>query len=231
MAFGFGKSWTVVGVVRDVRRYPEAEPGPEVYVPLAQAGSDNPFVTRDVRRFLARTTVHARGPADAGSLVPSIRGTLEAMDPTVVPQRVETVVDAIRRAAAPTYHYLTLLGLFAFLAVALASVGLYGVVAYLVSRRTREIGIRMALGAGTPQIATTFLRQGIVPALWGIGLGLLGALLGGKAISALLFQVPPTDLRVYAAVTLLTLAISLLAILLPALRATRVDAVEALREE
>jgi len=125
----------------------------------------------------------------------------------------------------------TLLGLFAFLAVALASVGLYGVVAYLVSRRTREIGIRMALGAETPRIAATFLRQGIVPAAWGVLLGLLAALLASKAISALLFQVAPTDLKVYVGVGTLTLAISVTAILLPALRATRVDPVEALRLE
>jgi putative ABC transport system permease protein len=229
--FGFGKSWTVVGVVRDARRYPDAEPRPEVYVPFTQAASTISFVNRDVRDLLARTTVHVRGSADASSLLPGIRAQLGAIDQTVVPQRIETVAEAIRRAAAPTRHYLTLLGLFAFLAVALASVGLYGVVAYLVSRRTREIGIRMALGAGTPQIAATFLRQGIVPALWGIVLGLLGALLAGKAISTLLFQVAPTDLRVYAAVGLLTLAISLTAILLPTLRATRVDPVEALRLE
>jgi macrolide transport system ATP-binding/permease protein len=202
-----------------------------VYVPFTQAASTISFVNRDVRDLLARTTVHVRGSADASSLLPGIRAQLGAIDQTVVPQRIETVAEAIRRAAAPTRHYLTLLGLFAFLAVALASVGLYGVVAYLVSRRTREIGIRMALGAGTPQIAATFLRQGIVPALWGIVLGLLGALLAGKAISTLLFQVAPTDLRVYAAVGLLTLAISLTAILLPTLRATRVDPVEALRLE
>ena len=229
--FGFGKSWTVVGVVRDARRYPDAEPRPEVYVPFAQAASTISFVNRDVRDLLARTTVHARGPADASSLLPGIREQLAAVDPNVVPQRVETVAEAIRRAAAPTRHYLTLLGLFAFLAVALASVGLYGVVAYLVSRRTREIGIRMALGAETPRIAATFLRQGIVPAAWGVLLGLLAALLASKAISALLFQVAPTDLKVYVGVGTLTLAISVTAILLPALRATRVDPVEALRLE
>ncbi|UCC74642.1 MAG: FtsX-like permease family protein [Gemmatimonadota bacterium] len=184
-----------------------------------------------MRELLARTTVHARGPADAGSLFPRIREQLAAVDPKVVPQRVETVAEAIRRAAAPTRHYLTLLALFAFLAVALASVGLYGVVAYLVSRRTREIGIRMALGAGTHQITATFLRQGIVPAALGILLGLLGALLGARAIRALLFQVAPTDLKVYLGVGVLTLAISVTAILLPALRATRVDPVEALRLE
>jgi putative ABC transport system permease protein len=231
VAFGFGESWTVVGVVRDVRRYPGAEPQPEVYVPLAQAGADHPYQIRDVRRFLARMTVHARGPADAASLFPGIRAQLAAIDPNVIPQTVETVNDAIRHAAAPTRHYLTLMGLFAFLAVALASVGLYGVVAYLVSRRTREIGIRMAFGAGTPQIAATFLRQGIVPAAWGIILGLAGAVLGGKVISSLLFNVAPTDLWVYIGVALLTLAVSATAILLPALRATRVDPVEALRAE
>ncbi|UCC84244.1 MAG: ABC transporter permease [Gemmatimonadota bacterium] len=231
VAFGYGKSWTVVGVVRDVRRYPDAEPQPEVYVPLAQAGAEGPYQTRDVRRFLARMTVHARGPADAGSLFPGIRAELAAIDPNVIPQTVETVYDAIRRAAAPTRHYLALLGLFAFLAIALASVGLYGVVAYLVSRRTREIGIRMAFGAGTRQIAATILRQGIVPAAWGIFLGLVGAVLAGRVISSLLFNVAPTDLRVYVGVALLTLAVSVTAILLPTLRATRVDPVEALRDE
>jgi putative ABC transport system permease protein len=231
VAFGFRKNWTVVGVVRDVRRYPDAEPRPEVYVPLAQAGSEVPDVTADVRRYLSRMTVHARGPADAGSLFPAIREQLGVIDPSVVPQRVETVAAAIRRAAAPTRHYLMLLSLFAFLAVALASVGLYGVIAYLVSRRTREIGIRMALGAGAPEITATFLRQGIVPTVWGIILGLAGALLGGKAMSVLLFQVAPTDARVLVGVGLLTLAISVMAILLPALRATRVHPVEALRLE
>ncbi len=231
VAFGFGEAWTVVGVVRDVRQNLDAEPRPEVYVPLAQAGADHPFQTRDVRRFLARMTVHVTGSAGVGRLFPAIREHLAAMDPNVVPQTVETVSDAIHRAAAPTRHYLTLLGLFAFLAVAIASVGLYGVVAYLVSRRTREIGIRMAFGAATPQIAATFLRQAIVTAAVGIMLGLVGAFLGSKMISSLLFGVAPTDLRVYVAVAFLTLAISVTAILLPALRATRVDPVKALRAE
>jgi predicted permease len=231
VAFGFRKSWTVVGVVRDVRRYPETEPRPVVYVPLAQAGSEVPFVAGDLRRYLSRMIVHVRGPADVVGLFPTVREQLRVMDANVVPQRVETVGGAVRRAAAPTRHYLMLLGLFALLTVALASGGLYGVVAYVVSRRTREIGIRMALGARTAEITATFLRQGIVPTAWGMLLGLVGAILGGRAISALLFQVAPTDLRVLVGVGVLTLAISMSAILLPALRATQVDPVEALRLE
>jgi ABC-type antimicrobial peptide transport system permease subunit len=114
-------------------------------------------------------------------------------------------------------------------AVTLAAIGLYGVVAYLVSRRTREIGIRIALGAHAGDVVRLVLRQGMVPAGLGIVLGLLGAWGASRVLGSLLYNVAPEDPVTFAGVTALLLAIVVLAILIPARKASRIVPVEALR--
>ena len=124
-----------------------------------------------------------------------------------------------------------LIVLFACVALALAAVGLYGLLAYLVGERTREIGIRMALGARASDVMRLVLRQGAFMVTFGIALGLAGALGSGPLLSSALYAVTPRDAMTLVTVPLLIAAVAGLAIWLPARRATRVDPVEALREE
>ncbi len=216
-AVGFGSpTWTVVGVVDDVRRTLEEPPSAAVYVPQAQFGPG----------FM---TVHIKARAGAGAVLAAAQRELAALDPNVVPTNVRTVREDIRADAAPTRFYLMLVGLFAVLAVLLSAVGLYGVVAYLVSRRTREIGVRIALGARRGEVTGLVFRQAAAPAAGGIVAGLVIAFWGGRLMKSMLFQVEAADPVVFVGVTAMVLGVCALAVLVPARRATRVDPVSALR--
>ena len=218
-SFGYGSpTWTIVGVVRDVRRTLTGQPTPELYVPHSKFGPGS-------------LTVHVRGAPGVESLMPTIREEIRAMDPNLVATNVETIGQAIRDDAATARFYLLLVGIFAGLAVVLASVGLYGVIAYVVSRRTREIGIRIALGARAEEIRRMVVRQGAVQTLWGVGLGIAVSLIASRWLESLLFNVRPADPLVLAAVSVLIVGVSMAAIVLPARRATRVDPTRALRAE
>jgi putative ABC transport system permease protein len=218
-SFGYADpTWTIVGIVRDVRRNLKAELQPEVYVPHAQFGPG----------FLV---VHVRGRPGIRNLMPAIREQVRSLDPNLPLQDVETVAEAIRRDAAPTRFYLMLVSLFAALAVILAAIGLYGVVAYLVSRRTREIGIRLALGAPRVRITRLILRQGMFPALLGVAGGLAASVSASRVMESLLFNVEPADPTVLTGVAVLVLTIAIAASVLPAWRAARMDPAEVLRRE
>jgi putative ABC transport system permease protein len=218
-SFGYGSPyWRVVGVVADVRRSLSGEPTAEVYPPHAQYGPG----------FM---TVHVRARPGSGSLAYLIRDEVESMDPNLVLRGVETVEEAKHRDTASTRLFLTLLTIFAGVAVVLASVGLYGVVAFLVAQRTREIGIRMALGAGRANVTRLVLRQGLAPTLLGVLAGVGIALQGGQVIRSLLFRVEPSDPLVLIVVSALVVSVATCATLLPARRATRVDPTQALNVE
>jgi predicted permease len=220
ISFGYDVAgpWTVVGVVGDIRSNSlTTDPEPEIYVPHAQmAGGYMEVVVRT-----------APGVTD---VLESIRREIRTLDPNVPLRGIRTLEATVDRAVGPTRFYLMLLAVFAAVAVALAAVGLYGVAAYLVSRRTREIGVRIALGAQRADVLRLVLLQGIRPVLIGVVVGLGGAYAGSRLLQSLLYNVEPGDLTTAVVVTALLLAVVVAAIALPARRASRIAPVEALRE-
>jgi putative ABC transport system permease protein len=210
---------TIVGVVAGVRSSNFlAQPQPEMYVPHAQVA------TRSLTILLASTQPSAH-------VLNAARQAIRGIDDRLPLIRPGTFAALESRAVARPRFYLLLLGLFALLALALAAVGVYGVVAYLVSQRTREIGIRVALGARTAEVLRLVIWQGLRPAIAGIALGLFGAVVAGRALSTLLYQVTPTDPLTLMAVISFLLIVVLLACVIPALRASRIPAAIALRSE
>ena len=210
---------TVVGVVGDTRSSSATEPDvPAAYVPEAQFGVDNLYVTM-------------RLAPGARTALPAARAILKNMDPYLAVTDMERIEDVLRRELAPTRFYLTLVGVFSVLALVLAAVGLYGVVAYSVSRRTREIGIRVALGAHGGDVVGMALRDGVIPALAGVVVGIGGSLLGGRVLQSLLYGVEPQDPKTLATVTAVLLAVVFLATFVPARRASRIQPLAALRME
>jgi putative ABC transport system permease protein len=211
--------YQVVGVIGDVR--PDAldsEANPEVYKAYAQAVP--PF-----QMIALRTKV------DPLRIVSEVRGQLHEIDRDVPPYRIRTGEQVLNLSLAERRFSMSLVALFALLALLLAAVGLYGVVSYTVTQSTREIGIRIALGAGAREVFLVALRQGLIPTLAGLGAGLALSLALTPLMSRLLYQVRPLDAEVLALVSLALLAICSLACAVPARRATRVDPVTALRYE
>jgi putative ABC transport system permease protein len=213
--------FTIVGVAADVRYGAlSAAARPLVYTTHAQGAEGTTTM------FLV-----VRAARDAAALMPAIRDRIRRVDPDIPASRVRTMeARAAAALAAPRLHA-RVLGAFAALALLLSATGIYGVMSYTARQRTREVGIRMAIGAGSRSILALFLRQGVV--LVGLGLlaGLAGAGLLTRSLQALLFDVSATDPLVFAAITVLLFTVALTAAWLPARRATRLDPVVALREE
>jgi putative ABC transport system permease protein len=209
----------IVGVVGDVRQYGLASvPGPEVYVPLAQSplGSMN---------FVVHTAV------DPLSLVGPVRQEMGEMDKNLPFYGVKTFNQYLGQGFAQPRFLTLLLGLFAALALALAAVGLYGLVSYSASRRAHEIGVRLALGAEKRDVLRLVVGQGFKLTLMGVIIGTVGALVLTRFLSSLLYGVKPTDLPTFLAATLIQIAVALVASFIPARRATKVDPMVALRYE
>jgi putative ABC transport system permease protein len=172
-----------------------------------------------------KTSVGPAGVAEA------VREEIRALDPDIPAGAITPLDDYVEGALAPTRFVLVLIAIFSAVALLLASVGLYGVIAYAVRGRTHEFGIRMAFGAGSGRIVRAVLTQGLVLGATGVGVGLVGAFLLTRTISGLLFGVTPTDPVTFGAISVLLIAIALLACYVPARRATRVDPLVALRSE
>ena len=164
-------------------------------------------------------------------VVSALRRQIRNLDPALPLYEAGGLEEAVDSSFDSRRVVMFLLAAFAILAVFLSALGIYGVLAYDVSQRTREIGVRSALGASRGEIATLILRQGLWKGGIGVGLGLLGAALLSSSITTLLFNVRPTDPAVYAAVSLVLIAVALLASYLPARRASRIDPLVALRDE
>jgi putative ABC transport system permease protein len=169
--------------------------------------------------------------ANPGALLPALRAAVREVNPELLMTRVATAEQVVAQSFAGQRFSTLLMFIFAALGTLLAAVGLYGALAYAVSQRIQEIGIRMALGAQRSNVMGMVLRQGLVLAALGIGVGLLAAVAFGHLLRSLLFNVSPTDPTTFATITALVFAVALLACYLPARRATRVNPVEALRHE
>jgi putative ABC transport system permease protein len=210
----------VVGVVRDSIKAlrPDLGMEPEIYWPYAQA-------PRWAIYLLIRTE------AEPKSLVPALRRRLQSVEADLLASNVSTLEQMMARSLRRPRFNALILGLFAATALLLAAVGLYGLLSYSVGQRTREIGVRMAFGAGRRQIFRLILSEALLACLAGAALGLVGAALGTRLLSGLLFGVPPTDAATFAAAALLLAGIALAAAAVPAWRATRIDPLEAIRCE
>ena len=156
---------------------------------------------------------------------------MHRLDPEIVVNGLSSLGEIVSRSVARPRFTARLLLLFAAMALALSAVGIYGVIAFAVSQRTREIGIRMALGADRRAVRELVMRDGLRLTLWGLGLGLAGAVAAARLLAGFLFEVRPADLATHAAVTLVLLAVALAACWIPARRASRVEPMEALRSE
>jgi predicted permease len=214
----------IVGVARDVafRQLDEAAQ-PELYLPEPQGA---------VAEFPSTTmTVMVRSAAEPAALAAAVRRAVRAVDPTAPVSRVRTLEELLARSLSRQRFDLALLALFAGVALALAAVGIYGVLANAVRQRTHEIGIRKALGARQGDVFRMLVGQGMKLALAGLALGLAGAGIVTRFQRSLLFGVEPTDPLTFAAVALLLCAVALVACGLPARRALAVDPMVALRAE
>ena len=211
---------TIVGVVGDVRHTgPEKEPGPEVFLP----------VTQDIDRNDMSLAVRAEG--DPAALEAAIRETAHAIDPSVTLWRMRAMDDLMDDYLAPRRLSLRLVQGFAAVALALALIGIYGVLSYTVSQRLPEIGVRMALGAGRGQIVRMMIASGARLGLIGIAAGVAVSLATSRILNGLLFGVERTDAVTYASVIVLMLVAALLACAIPAIRAARVNPLSAIRAE
>jgi putative ABC transport system permease protein len=172
-----------------------------------------------------------RSAVEPSSLIPAVRKVVHDVDPAKPVYDVMTMNERLSNSIAARRLYMLLLTGFAALALLLACVGVYGVISYVVTRRTHEVGVRMALGAQTADVLRLFIKQGMTVVLLGVGLGSLGAFALTRVMSGLLFGVGATDPLTFASVALLLSLIALLACYLPARRAARIDPLLALRHE
>jgi putative ABC transport system permease protein len=209
----------IVGVAGDVRYSGLDDPGEAaIYTPFAQT----PFLWSNL---MIRTSVPPQ------TLFRSVRDAVTSVDSMLEPSNFRTMDQLVSDSVARPRFNTALLAAFAALALSLAAVGIYGVIAYSVTQRTHEIGVRLALGARKTDVIQLVLKQGMTPALVGAVIGLAGAWAATRLMSGLLFEVSATDPPTFAAVMLLLMVIALVACWIPARRATKVDPMIAIRCE
>ncbi len=215
----------IVGVVGDVRHEAlNADPQPEVYIPERQG-----FVALGIG--LGRTlSLVVRAALDGMSIAPAIRAAVAGIDPQQPIGAIRTMDQMIAESVGTYRLNFVLVSAFAVVALLLTAAGLYGVMSYLVAQRTREIGVRMALGASRRQVMSLVIRQAGAMTLAGIAIGILGALLLTRFMTTLLFGISAADPKVYAAVSVLLAVVALAAAAIPSRRATGIDPLTALRD-
>ena len=219
------QSWyTVIGVVDDVKNGGlESPTGTEVYMPYTQIPADSDF--------LKFAYIAIRSPSPLATVATAVSHIVNDIDPSLPVARVQTMTDVLTAAQARPRFLTVLLTLFAGVALALAAVGVYGVVSYSVTQRTREFGLRMALGSQRGDLLWLVLRQGVTLISGGIVFGLAGAFALTRFLSGMLFGVTPTDPITFISVSALLGSIAVFAIYIPAWNATKADPMIALRAE
>ncbi|HEY7544603.1 MAG TPA: ABC transporter permease, partial [Blastocatellia bacterium] len=221
---------TVIGVVGNVRHFTlEAEARPEMYFSFLQPLDDEPIDEKDLERMADHVNVAVRAEGDPADLAAAVREQVWSLDPDQPVLQLTTMEELLAEAVAPRRFNMMVFGVFASLAIALAAVGIYGVVSYAVSQRTREIGIRMALGADSRDVLKLVISQGMAMAIAGVGAGLIAAFGLTRLIESLLFGVKPDDPLTFIFISMLLMVIAFAASYIPARRAIRVDPVVALR--
>src|SRR5690348_1667862 len=212
----------IVGVVRDAKYHSLRELTPRmVFLPFLQVPPSS----------LERMTYEVRAAGNPTSVIAAIRQVVRSMDKDLPLYGVNTVSEQVNESLMPERLIATLSALFGILALVLACIGLYGIIAYSVSRRTHEIGIRMALGAEKRDVLGMVVGQGLRLTLIGVAIGIAGAVALTRFLSTLLYGVKPTDPLTFAAVSLILIAVALAACYIPARRAAKVDPMVALRYE
>ena len=210
---------TIVGLIANARTESLAEAGvPKIYLDLYQTGGK-------------RLAIFLRGNLDAAAIPGEVREQVQSVDPTLPVSGAQTLSETVSASLSERRFSMEIVALFALTALLLAALGIYGVISYMVSERTHEIGIRIALGAERTSILRLVLRQGLGLAIAGAAVGLVGAVVVSHLMAGLLYGVKPTDPLTFAGVALLLLAVALLACYIPARRAMRVDPLVALRYE
>jgi putative ABC transport system permease protein len=218
----------VVGVVGDVKldSLDQARPSTTLYVPLDQLSKSEKFGWGSFPMTLV-----VRTATMPGSMVSAVTNALHEVDGTVPVRDISTMDDVVTNSLSQSRFNMLLLGVFAGLALLLAAVGIYSVLSYSVRQRVPEIGIRLALGARMTDVLRIVVIEGMKPTLIGVAVGVAAALAMGRLVASLIFQVKPADPTTFLAVAALLALIALLACIIPAYRASKVDPVVALRNE
>jgi len=216
-------AYTIVGVVGDVRDQALNQQTPTLYYAITQRGS---WPLMDV---VVRSNARTSGSPEA--LLPAIRQRIHDLDAGLALANINTMDQWLSNSAAQPRLNTALLAAFATVALLIAAIGIYGVLAYSVNQRTREIGLRMALGATPRSVLHLIVGQGMKVVLIGIAVGLAGGLALGRAVSSLVFGVPVRDPATFSIVAVVLTAVAFAACIIPARRAARVDPMVALREE
>jgi predicted permease len=224
---------TIVGIVgsTSLRTLGEATPTPQLFMPMSIAGGPGIPLSALVGPDIALMSFVVRSVTPPSGLLPAVRKAVDSVDPKLALAQVRTLQDIVDGASAQMAFTMVLLAIAAGVALLLGVIGIYGVMSYIVSQRTGEIGVRLALGAAPHSVAAMIVRQGGLAALAGVAIGLAAAFAGSRLIASLLYGVSPRDPGVFAATTLVLLVVALVACWLPARRAARLSPLEALRTE
>ncbi|HEU5220341.1 MAG TPA: ABC transporter permease, partial [Gemmatimonadales bacterium] len=211
--------FTVVGVVGDIRQWgPEQLPQAQLYAPYTRGWSGSQYLV-------------VRASGALSELAPRIRAAVLAVDPSQPPSDLRMMQDRVERTFAQRRFYTTLISLFALAALLLAAAGVYGIVSHFVSRRTRELGIRMALGAERSRIMSLVVRRGVRLAVWGVAIGLVGVMASTRLLKGMVYGIGTVDPLTMAAGAVALALVAVAASAIPAARAMRVSPVTALRSE
>jgi ABC-type antimicrobial peptide transport system permease subunit len=221
---------TVVGVVGNVKQATLDQPTiGQTYEPLYQVG--DAIVGNTIIDLFRTVNLVVRSAGEPEALIGRVRAEIQRLDPALPVTNARALTDLVEESVKPQRFSMTVVGVFALVALGLAGIGIYGVLANAVGQQTHEIGVRMALGAPAPTVIWTVLRRALLLMMIGVGLGIGGALALTRVMAGLLYEVRPTDAVTFAGASFLLALLAVAASLVPAWRATRVDPLIALRAE